>query len=61
MEQTNAADAELREAEEAYRQWVPSLERKVRELMLKLERSEAESLATSVTETSKQTETKEEL
>lgn len=40
-DQMKAAEEELREAEEAYRRWVPALEKKVRDLMIKLEQSEA--------------------
>lgn len=39
--QTKAAEEELSEAEEAYRRWIPALEKKVRDLMIKLEQSEA--------------------
>lgn len=39
--QTKTADADLREAEEAYRRWIPALEKKVRDLMIKLEQSES--------------------
>jgi BRCA1-associated protein len=39
--QTKAAEEELREAEQAYRRWIPALEKKVRDLMIRLEQSEA--------------------